>query len=326
MKLTSFVRSAVMASALALGATLAPHGALAQAYPTNDIRFVCVFPAGSGADVYVRFFAEQVKKVSGKNIIVENKPGAAGLVGIEYTARSKPDGHTILVHGATGVMNMPALFKNPPIDVTKDIEIVAPILVQPWMIIVPANSPYQNIQELTAAMKKKGDKASYSYAATSGQVMGELYKAKAGLNAVEVSYKTAQDSWNDMLSGRVDYGAHDPVASLAEQRKGTFRILAVSTGKRVESQPQIPTMREQGVDMDITLWWAAMIPPGVPAPIKATIHEWFTKAVQDPETKKFVNQFGGDPLVEPVEASNARFKKGIEEWREWVKIAKIEPQ
>jgi len=323
MKLTSLLRSVAAAAVLAVGAS----GQLqAQAYPTQDIRLICVFPAGSGADVYVRFFADQLKKVSGKNVIVDNKPGAAGLVGIEYTARAKPDGHTILVHGATGVVNIPALYKNPPIDVLKDIDVVAPILIQPWMIIVPANSPYQNIKQLTDAMLKKGDKSSYSVAATVGTVMAEIYKRATGVKSVEINYKTAQDSWNDMLSGRVDWGSHDPVAAIAEQRKGTMRILGVSTGKRVESQPDLPTMTEQGVAMDMTLWWAAMLPAGVPAPIKAQIHDWFTKAVEDPETKKFLNQFGADPLVEPVAASKARYEKGVAEWKEWGKIAKIEPQ
>jgi tripartite-type tricarboxylate transporter receptor subunit TctC len=129
-----------------------------------------------------------------------------------------------------------------------------------------------------------------------------------------------------MFAGRTDYGAHDPVASLAELRKGTMRILAVSTGKRVDSQPDIPTMTEQGVPMDMTLWWAAMVPAGVPAPVKAQIRDWFVKAVSDPETKKFVNQFGGDPLVEPVEESNKRWARNIEEWKQWAKLAKIEPQ
>jgi tripartite-type tricarboxylate transporter receptor subunit TctC len=285
-----------------------------------------VFPAGSGADVYVRFFADQVKKVSGKTVIVENKSGAAGLVGIEYTARAKPDGYTILVHGATGVVNIPALYKNPPIDVTKDLEIVSSILRQPWMIIVDSKSPYQNIKQLTEAMLKKGDKSSYSVAATAGTVMGELYKAATGIKSVEVNYKTAQDSWNDMAAGRTDWGAHDPVASLAELRKGTMRILAVSTGQRVDSQPDIPTMTEQGVPMDMTLWWAAMVPAGVPEATKAQIREWFVKAVQDPETKKFVNQFGGDPLLEPVEESNKRWTRNIDEWKQWAKLAKIDPQ
>ena len=326
MKLTSLLRTAAAAGVLALGAALAPQGALAQAYPTQDIRLICVFPAGSGADVYVRFFERKLREVSGKNVITENKSGAAGLVGIEYAARSKPDGHTMLIHGATGVMNIPALFKTPPIDVVKDIEVVAPLLRQPWMIIVDAKSPYQNIQQLTDAMKKKGDKSSYSYAATAGLVMGELYKTATGVKSVDIAYKTASDSWNDMFAGRVDWGAHDPVASLAEQRKGTMRILAVSTGKRVDSQPDIPTMTEQGVPMDMTFWWAVMMPSGVPEPIKAQIREWFAKVVADPETKKFLNQFGGDPLMEPVDELKARYLKGVEQWKEWAKIAKIEPQ
>ena len=326
MKVKALLRSVAAASALAAISAIASEPARAQAYPSQDIRFVCVFPAGSGADVYVRFFAEQVKKVSGKTIIVENKPGAAGLVGIEYTARAKPDGHTILVHGASGVINIPALYKNPPIDVLKDIEVVAPLLTQPWMILVDAKSPYQNMKQLTEAMLKKGDKSSYSVAATSGTIMGELYKAATGVKSIEVNYKTAGDSWNDMIAGRTDWGAHDPVASIAEARKGTMRILAISPAKRSQSLPDIPTMTEQGIPMDVTLWWAAMVPPGVPAPVKAQIAAWFAKAVASPETKTFLAQFGADPLTETIEASHERYRKGVDQWKEWVKIGKIQPQ
>lgn len=318
------LRHVLLAAATAL--SLLSGAASAQTYPSQDIRFVCVFPAGSGADVYVRFFADQIQKVSGHTVIVENKAGAAGLVGIQYVKQAKPDGYTVLVHGATGVVNMPALFKDPQVDPLKDIEVVAPLLRQPWMIIVPKDSPFQNMKQLTEAMLKKGDKSSYSDAATSGTVMAELYKTMTGVKSVEVTYKTAQDSWNDMLSGRVEWGAHDPVASLAEQRKGTFRILAVSTPERVQSQPDLPTMTEQGYPMDLTLWWAAMTPTGVPAPIKAQLRDWFEKVVKSPETKAFVGQFGGDPLWEPIEASQKRYTAGVQQWKDYVKIAHIEPQ
>lgn len=318
------LRTLLLAAGAAL--TLMTGAASAQSYPSQDIRFVCVFPAGSGADVYVRFFADQIAKVSGHTVIVENKAGAAGLVGIQYVKQAKPDGYTVLVHGATGVVNLPALFKDPQVDPLTDIEVVAPILRQPWMIIVPKDSPYQNMKQLTEAMLKKGDKSSYSDAATSGTVMAELYKAATGVKSVEVNYKTAQDSWNDMISGRVEWGAHDPVASLAEARKGTFRILAVSTPERVKSQPDLPTMTEQGFAMDLTIWWGLMVPKGTPQAVKDKLREWAEKATKAPETEKFLAQFGADPVWESAEATKKRYLANIPEWKEYVKIAKIDPQ
>jgi tripartite-type tricarboxylate transporter receptor subunit TctC len=274
----------------------------------------------------VRFFEKKIREVSGKTIITENKAGAAGLVATEFVARAKPDGHTLFVHAGSAVANIPALYKNPPIDVSKALEVVGTINRQPFMIVVDAKSPYKTLGELTEAMKKKGDKASYAYAATTGQVMGELYKAATGIKAVEVSYKTANDSTNDMLSGRVDFGSHDPVYSLAEERKGTLRILGVSTGERLKASPNLPTMSEQGVKMDLTGWWAAMVPAGTPKPVKDTLNQWFTKAMQDPETVAFLASFGGDALIEAPEVAQQRLIKDIGLWKEYVKIAKIEPQ
>ena len=116
------------------------------------------------------------------------------------------------------------------------------------------------LADLTEAMKKKGDKASYGVAATTGTVMAEIYKARTGIRAVEVNYKTAGDSLNDQLSGKLDFTAQDPVYALAQAREGRLRILGVSTGTRLEANPDMPTMSEQGVQMDLTGWWAAMVP------------------------------------------------------------------
>ena len=321
-KLFSHTAAALLAATTAL----APTGAQSQAYPSRDIRFVAAFPPGSGADVLVRYFANAVQKATGHTIIVENKSGAAGLIATEYVARSKPDGYTIFVHAGSAVSNIPALYKNPPIDVTKALEVAGTINRQPFMIVVDAKSPHKTLAQLTEAMKKKGAKATYGAAATTGTVMAEIYKARTGIKAVEVNYKTANDSLNDQLSGRLDFAAHDPVYSLAQQREGRLRILGVSTGERLQANPNMPTMREQGVDMDLTGWWAAMVPAGTPAPVKVKIHEWFVKVVSTPETKAFLNKFGGDPLIETPEQGQKRLLRDIASWKEYAKLAKVVPQ
>jgi len=175
-------------------------------------------------------------------------------------------------------------------------------------------------------MRAKGDKATYASAAPTGSVMGEIYKAKTGVQAVEVSYKTAPDSINDMTSGAVDYGMHDPVFALAQQREGRLRILGVSTGKRLDATPELPTMSEQGVEMDLTGWWALMVPQGTPKPIVDQLNKWMVEVVSSPETKKFLNQFGGDPLIETPEVAQARLIKDVESWKQYIEIAKIVPQ
>ncbi len=299
----------------------------AQAYPNKDIRFVCAFPPGSGADVLVRYFANAVQKeVTGHTIIVENKSGSAGLIAAEYVARSRPDGYTVFVHAGSGVANVPALYKNPPFDAAKAIEVVATINRQPFMIMVDARSPYKTLADLTAAMKKKGDKATYGTAATTGTVVAEIYKQRTGIKAVEVDYKQGADSLNDQLSGRLDFSSQDPQFAMSMHREGKLRILGVSTAERLQANPDLPTMKEQGVDLDVVGWFAAMGPTGTPAPAKAKLHEWFVKVVSTAETKAFLNQFGGDPMIESMEQGQARLIRDIGNWKEYARIAHIVPQ
>jgi tripartite-type tricarboxylate transporter receptor subunit TctC len=313
--------------ALAAALAMAPMGASAQQYPAQDIHFICAFPPGSGADVLVRYFAEKVRPLTGKNLIVENKAGAGGNIAQEYVGRAKPDGHTIFVHAGSAVAANVSMFKKPVFaEVGKAFQVAATINRQPFMLVVDAKSPYKTVAELTEAMKKKGDKASYAYAAPTGQVMGELYKVATGIKALEVGYKTAPDSLNDMSSGAVDYGMHDPVFALAQQREGRLRILAVSTGTRLQASPELKTMTEEGVPMDLTGWWAAMVPQGTPKPVVDQINKWFAQVVGSPDTKAFLNKFGGDPLMESPEVAQARLLKDVESWKKYIEVAKIVPQ
>jgi tripartite-type tricarboxylate transporter receptor subunit TctC len=312
--------------ALATFAGVGATAACAQEYPSQDIRLICAFPPGSGADVLVRYFAEKLRPLAGRTVIVENKAGAGGNIATEYVAKSKPDGHTIFVHAGTAVAANQSLFRKPPVDVAKAIRVVATINRQPWMLTVDAKSPYKSVADLTAAMKAKGDKASYATAAPTGKIMGEIYKNATGLAAVEVTYRTAPDSLNEMTSGKLDYGMHDPVFSLAQQREGRLRILAVSTARRLDAAADLPTMTELGIPMDLTGWWAAMVPTGTPQPAIDKIHQWFVDMVSTQETKAFLNKFGGDPYVNTPEKAQEMFETAIKEWGEYVRMAKIEPQ
>jgi tripartite-type tricarboxylate transporter receptor subunit TctC len=319
------LRPAGLALALPVGLFALPGDAGAQAYPSQDIRLVCAFPAGSGADVLVRYFAEKLRPIVNRTVIVENKVGAGGNIATEHVAKSKPDGHTIYVHAATAVALNQHLFRKPPVDVAKALRVVATINRQPWMLVVDAKSPYKTVAELSAAMKEKGDKASYATSAPTGRVMGELYKNAVGLKAVEVSYKTAANSLNELTSGKLDYGLLDPVFSLAQQRQGRLRILAVSTAKRLDAAADLPTMTELGLPMDLTGWWAAMLPAGTPKPVVDQVHKWFVQMVSSDETKAFLNKFGGDPYINTPEQAQEKFEASIKQWGEYVRIAKIKP-
>ena len=321
------LRHLVRATALAAAIAAMTVAAQAQDYPSQDIRFICGFPAGSGADVLVRYFAEKVRAVAGRTIIVENKVGAAGNIAAVYTARSKPDGYTVYVHAASAIAANMHLFKTPPIDAAKDLQIVAGVNKQPFMVMVPANSPYKTLAELTEAMKQKGDRASYAQSNTSGKVMGEMYKQATGVQAVEVPYRTANDSLNDFASGRLDYGMMDPVFALSQARAGRLRMLAVSTPQRMQAVPDLPTMAEAGVPgVELLTWFAAMVPSATPRPIVDKLNKWFNEVLATEETKKFLNSFGGDPFITTPEDAQALFRQGVKDWERFVRMAKIEPQ
>ena len=310
--------------ALALAAAFG-RAAHAQDYPSQDIRLICGFPAGSGADVFVRYFGEKLRPLAGRTVIVENKPGANSNVATEFVARSKPDGHVLYPFAGTTVAASMHLFKNPPVDVGKALKVAATTSNLAFMLVVDAKSPYKNVAELTEAMKKKGDKASYATAANPGRIMGAIYKNTAGLQAVEVQYRSAPDSLNEMQSGRIDYGLHDPIFALAQGRANRLRILAVSTGQRLLSQPDLPTMTESGVPMDLSLWWGVMVPIATPKPVVDKINGWFRQIVSTEETKKFLADAGADPLINTPEKATEMFQTAIQEWGNYVRMAKIEP-
>jgi tripartite-type tricarboxylate transporter receptor subunit TctC len=322
-----FARRSVLRGLTSVLCLAASPVARAQDYPSQDIRFLCGFPAGSGADVLVRYFGEKVRAVAGRTVLVENKVGAAGNIAAVYTARAKPDGYTIYVHAASAIAANMHLFKAPPIDAARDLQIAAGVNKQPFMVMVPASSPYKTLAELTEAMKAKGDKASYAQSNTSGKVMGELYKRATGIKAVEVPYRTANDSLNDFASGRLDYGMMDPVFALIQARAGRLRMLAVSTPQRMQAVPDLPTMAEAGVPgVELLTWFAAMVPSATPRPVIDTINKWFNAVLATDETKKFLNQFGGDPFIATPDEGQALFRQGVKDWAGYVKAANIEPQ
>jgi tripartite-type tricarboxylate transporter receptor subunit TctC len=325
MKITK--RQLIVAGALALAAISgAQTGARAQEYPSQDIRLICGFPAGSGADIFVRYFAEKLRPLAGRTVIVENKVGAASNIATQFVAKSKPDGHVLYPFAGTTVAASMHLFKKPPVDVGKELRVAATTSNLAFMLVVDAKGPYKTVADLTAAVKTKGKAANFAVAANPGRIMGAIYKNKTGLEAAEVIYRSSQDSLGEIQSGRIDFALYDAVAAMAQVRQGRLRILAVSSAERLGAAPDIPTMTESGVPMRLDLWWGVLVPAATPDPIVAKINKWFTEIVKMPETKKFLNDAGADPLIRSPEEAQQMFQVAIKEWGEYVKLAKIPQQ
>jgi tripartite-type tricarboxylate transporter receptor subunit TctC len=310
--------------AVALGVT-AP--AAAQDYPNKDIHVIVGFPAGSGADVYARYFANKLSVLSKQTVIVENKPGAQSSIATEYVARSKPDGYTLFIGGADSFGSPLYLFKKPPVDPRKDFVYISPLVSQGFILVVTTDKPFKTVADLTADLKQKGDKASYATANNPATILAETYKKSAGLSTVQVNYKTSMDFLNDMMDGRIDFVMADPVFGLSRIREGKMKPLAISTGRRIHSLPDIPTMQEAGIaGVDMNLWWVVAASAGTPQPIVDKLNGWFTEIGKMDETREFLAKFGAEPFTASPSETKKLVDKEIADWENYVKLAKIEAQ
>ncbi|MDB5556266.1 MAG: Tripartite-type tricarboxylate transporter, receptor component TctC [Rhizobium sp.] len=307
-------------------AAMFPSVVRAQAYPSQDVHFVCAFPAGSGADLIVRWYAEKLRPLFGRTIIVENRIGALGNVATQYTARSKPDGLTIYVHSAGALAANMQLFKKPPVDVAKEITVCAAISRQPTFLCVDQSKPWKSVAEVTAFAKERGDKVTYGTSNPMAKVMGAIYKELNKLEAVEVVYRSAADSMNDLKSGILDYALYDNIFGASQSREGRVRILAVSSNERLQANPDIATMTELGTPMNVTGWFSAMVPSATPRPIVEQINKLFNQVTATPEAKQFLNSVASDPWVITPDEARDFFHRDIRDWVDYVRIAKIEPQ
>ena len=311
------------AAIIATGATLTGPAFAQGTYPSKTITVVCAFPPGSGADVLVRFFATKMAEVSGAKVIVENKPGALANIATEYAARAAPDGYTVYIHSPSALAGTMAMLKNPPVDIRTDLNTVATTHKQGMLITVRADSPYKTLADLVEDQKAKGDRGTYAANNASGVVLAEEFKQLAGLQTTGVQYASAPDSLNDMMSGHIDWGSHDPIFSQAQMREGRFRALAIGSGERMAGIPDVPTFKEQGYELDQLVWWGVMVPKAVPQEIVTTINGWFAEILSQEDTKEFIRNSGGDPLIYTPEQAQKFTEDSVVEWKRLVELAKI---
>ena len=326
-KLSFTRRDALAFGGLLTVPMLLEQKALAQTddYPNRDIRVICAFPAGSGADVLCRFYAEGMKSHFSKPIFIENKVGASGNLATNFVARAAPDGYTLYIHGANSVAANMSLFKDPGVDAGKTIECLATVSKLAFTVCVPKDSPFKTFNDLIEAVRKKGAKASYATTAPTGQVAGAMIKEILGLPIVEIPYRTGADSLNDLASGNIDYAMYDPTFALAQEAAGRIRLLAITSKERMKVMPSVPTLHELGVkDVDCVGWWALMAPRGIPDPIKQKLRAAFLDMARSNKTEEFLVKAGTDPFVLDGDEAQEFFLKEIENWRQYVKIAKME--
>ena len=306
---------------------LAASQSLAQDYPAREIRSICNFAAGSGADIVVRYYSDALSKLAGKPVVVDNKPGAQGLLASDFVAKSKPDGYTIMITPASSTLAAaPHLFKTMPFDPLQDFDSVTQILTLAFTISVDAAGPLRTIPDLVARLKSKPGEGFYGTQSNSGQIAAELFKEKLGLKTTYVPFKVTGDAFSNLLSGNIDFMSVDSTWS-ATMHPARVRILAVTSAKRSSSLPDVPTLAELGLtDFDISPWWGVVVPAGTPRPAIERLAGWFNQINAMPETKQFLARQAADAFPGSPASMTALMKADVERWGRYVKLAKIQPQ
>jgi tripartite-type tricarboxylate transporter receptor subunit TctC len=318
-----------LAAAFFVAAAPAMAFAQAQDYPTREIKAVCNFGAGTGADVVVRYYADQLGKALGKPVIVENRPGANGNLASDVVAKAKPDGYTIMITPASStIAAAPHLNKTLPFDPIKDFQPVTTVLSLPFGFVVSASSPVTSMKELTEQLKKKSNNGTFGTSNNSGLVSGELYKERAALKSLNVPYKATPQALIDLLGGQLDFIVADGTFIQSQLKGGKIRLLAVTSPTRANAFPNVPTMAEAGFPgVELSAWWGVVVAAGTPKPIVDKLEATFNQIAISDETKKFLSTVAAsDPLPGNQTKMAAMIKTEMENWARYVKLAHIEPQ
>jgi tripartite-type tricarboxylate transporter receptor subunit TctC len=307
---------------------LSVPAALAQEYPAREIHTVCNYAPGSGADLIVRFYSDQLSKLAGRPVIVENKPGAQGMVANEYVAKSKPDGYTLLITPVSSTVNIaPSIFKKLSYDPKKDLAAVTTLATLTFTIAVDAKSPVHNVGELVTRLKSRPKQGFYGATSNAGNISGELFKAMAGLETTYVPYKANPNALADLLSGQLDFISFDSTWTLQQQNNGFVRILAVTSGRRSGAMPDVPTMQEAGFNgYDVTPWWGVLVPAGAPKSVIEKLAGWFNQITNSDEGRKFLARSAFDPFPGTTESAQKLLESDFERWARYARTARIEPQ
>ena len=315
--------------ALLLPPTFATFPALAQAaYPNKELRVVCNYPAGSGADIITRWFTAKLGELAKQTVIVDNKVGAAGNIATEFAARAKPDGYTLLLTPAfTTLAGAKHLFKALPFDPVKDFVPITTTCAAPFILVVDPKKGFKTLADLTAALKAKPKgRAGYGTVTNTATAASEMYGVAIGVEFLKVLYKSTPEATNDMFQGQLDFVISDAGSAMSDIKDGKLQALAWTTDYRPEVLPNVPTFIESGFkDISFLAWWGVFAPAGTPPAIIDQQAAWWNQIVAMPETKKFFNTMSVEVLAGDARKLKDLLDKGLKDWETFVKVGKIEP-
>ena len=311
------MRNVLLCAIIAASACqLAP--AAAQDYPSRPLRVIVPLPPGGAIDTVVRSMAHRLTEGIGQNVIIDNRPGAGGAIGMETAMAASPDGYTVVAIGATQ-LTYPLIYKA-RYDLLRDFEPVSQMTAQGYVVIVHPSIPARSVAELVQHLKANPDKLNFASSGIGGPIhlTGELFMAATGTRMTHVPYKGMALAYNDLLPGNVQVGFPTLVSASAHLRSNRLRALAVTTPARVPSYPDLPTLQEAGVkDTVVTNWYAIVAPAKTPRAAVERLSQEIVTAIRHPDVAKRLVADGS----EAVGSTPAEFRTHLAAERDkWARV------
>jgi tripartite-type tricarboxylate transporter receptor subunit TctC len=317
---------ALLAAGLAIATALLVPGVFAQDYPNKPIRLIVPFGAGGGSDYVGRLVAQKLTEQMGQSVVVDNRPGAASLLGTELAARAAPDGYTLLLADSGFTIN-PAYYKNTKYDPLKDFDPITVVAETPYLLVVNPALPYAgSLKEFIAAAKTQPGTINIGSAGNGSgtHLSGELFKLRAGLNLTHVPYKSAGASVADVVSGQIQSSMSSAPPALPLVKAGRLKILASAAAKRTALLPDVPTFAESGVsDVVVANWYSVMSVGGTPKPVLKRLHDELMRAIASPDVRERLAAGALEPAPNTPEEFRKMIANELQRWAQVIKEAGI---
>jgi tripartite-type tricarboxylate transporter receptor subunit TctC len=312
-----------MFAALALGLALATP---AYAWPTKPVTIVVPFPPGGSTDMLARSISPMLQEKLGQPFVIDNKPGATGTIGATFVKRAAPDGYTLLVTSLGPLVIAPHLIKGMQYDAGKDFDLITVAVQAPNVLVVPADSPFKSVADVIAAHKAQPGTITFSSSGngSSDHLTAELFWQQTGTTGVHVPYKGGAPAISDLLGGQVKASFQNINAVIGHITAGKLRALAITSEKRSPLLPNVPTLAEAGVKgADVYSWQAVVAPKGLPADVRAKLHDAVVAALNDPQVRQRFTSIGFEVVANTPEQFAAFQQKESARWKTVIETGKI---
>jgi tripartite-type tricarboxylate transporter receptor subunit TctC len=299
--------------------------ASAQSFPTHPIRLLVPYPPGGAVDIVARTLGHQISEDWKQQIVIENRPGAGGVIATDIIAKAAPDGYTLIVV-ATGHALNPSMYTKLPYDTFKDFTPITEIANSPNILLVNNAQPVKTLADLIALAKSKPNQLTYGTAGngTSPHLAGELLKYMAKIEITAVPYKGGAPVLNDLIAGQLPMSFNNIPESIEHIRAGMVRAVAVTTAVRSPVLPDVPTIAESGLPgYDTGVWWGVLGPAGLPKPVLTKLHEGFVGALHSPAVKDHLTKLGAAPIGNSPAEFDHVIHAEAEKWAPIIKAAGI---